>query len=70
MIGYSTHLVAACDLPEDRSTRWSRPWPPTSTDLAAINKAIDGLTPKVMAVDIGVPFHKGAAKFYKEVGAM
>ena len=28
-----------------------------------------GLTPKQMAEDIGVPFHPGAAKFYKEVGA-
>jgi TRAP-type uncharacterized transport system substrate-binding protein len=31
-------------------------------------KAISGLTPKEMATDIGVPFHKGAAKFYKEAG--
>jgi hypothetical protein len=39
-------------------------------DLVAINKAMDGLTPKMMAADIGVPFHPGAIKFYKEVGAM
>ena len=26
------------------------------------------LTPKEMAADIGVPFHPGAAKFYKEAG--
>ena len=39
-------------------------------DMVAINKAMDGLTPKMMAVDIGVPFHPGAVKFYKEVGAM
>ena len=31
---------------------------------------IAGLTPKDMAVDIGVPFHKGAAKYYKEKGAL
>ena len=36
--------------------------------MAAINKAIGGLTPKDMAEDIGVPFHPGAAKFYKEAG--
>jgi TRAP-type uncharacterized transport system substrate-binding protein len=29
-----------------------------------------GLTPKMMAEDVGVPFHPGAVKFYKEVGAM
>jgi len=39
-------------------------------DMAASNKAISGLTPKIMAEDVGVPLHKGAAKFYKEVGAI
>jgi TRAP-type uncharacterized transport system substrate-binding protein len=38
--------------------------------MSAVNKAIAGITPKDMAVDIGVPFHKGASKFYKEAGAM
>ncbi len=38
--------------------------------MAAVVKPIAGLTPKDMAVDIGVPFHKGAAKYYKEAGAM
>jgi TRAP-type uncharacterized transport system substrate-binding protein len=33
-------------------------------------KSIDGIKPKDMALDIGVPFHKGATKFYKEAGAM
>jgi TRAP-type uncharacterized transport system substrate-binding protein len=36
--------------------------------MAAVNKAITGLTPNGMAQDIGVPFHRGAAKFYKEAG--
>ena len=39
-------------------------------DMAAVVKAIAGSTPKDMALDIGVPFHKGAVKFYKEVGAI
>ena len=34
----------------------------------AVVKAMTGLTPKVMAEDIGVPFHPGAAKYYKEAG--
>jgi len=28
------------------------------------------MTPKDMAEDIGVPFHPGAAKYYREVGAL
>jgi uncharacterized protein len=38
--------------------------------MAAVVKPIGGMTPKDMAADICVPFHKGAAKYYKEVGAM
>jgi TRAP-type uncharacterized transport system substrate-binding protein len=38
--------------------------------MAAVVKPITGLTPKDMALDIGVPLHKGAAKFYKEKGAI
>jgi TRAP-type uncharacterized transport system substrate-binding protein len=40
------------------------------SDMANVVKSINGLTPKEMAADIGVPFHKGALKYYKEVGAM
>jgi TRAP-type uncharacterized transport system substrate-binding protein len=39
-------------------------------DMAAVVKPITGLTAKDMAVDIGVPLHKGAARYYKEVGAI
>jgi TRAP-type uncharacterized transport system substrate-binding protein len=39
-------------------------------DMAAVVKPITGMTAKDMAVDIGVPFHPGAAKYYKEVGVM
>jgi hypothetical protein len=38
--------------------------------MSAVVKSISGLTPKDMALDIGVPLHKGAAKYYKEVGAL
>ena len=39
-------------------------------DMAAVNKAMAKVTVKDMAEDIGVPFHPGAAKYYKEVGAL
>ena len=70
VIGYSTHIVAACDLPEDVVYKMTKAMAANVANMAAVVKSIDGLTPKDMAVDIGVPFHKGAAKFYKEVGAM
>jgi TRAP transporter TAXI family solute receptor len=70
VIGYSTHIVAACDLPEDVVYKMTKTMAGHIDDMAAIVKAIHGVTPKDMALDIGVPFHKGAAKFYKDAGAM
>ncbi len=70
VIGYSTHLVVACDLPEDTVYKLAKVMAGNLDSLASVVSAIKGVTPKDMAVDIGVPFHKGALKFYKEVGAL
>jgi hypothetical protein len=70
VIGYSTHVVVACGLPEDTVYRMAKAMAANVDSMAAVVKAIAGLTPKDMALDIGVPFHKGAAKFYKEAGAL
>jgi len=70
VIGYSTHLVVACNLPENTVYQMVKTMASNVDSMSAVNKAIAGITPKDMAVDIGVPFHKGAAKFYKEAGAM
>jgi TRAP-type uncharacterized transport system substrate-binding protein len=69
-IGYTTHIVAACDLPEDVVYRMTKAMATNVADMAAVVKPITGLTAKDMAVDIGVPLHKGAARYYKEVGAI
>lgn len=70
VIGYSTHIVAVCDLPEQTVYQMTKAMAQNVDAMAAVVKAIEGMTPKDMALDIGVPFHKGAAKFYKEAGAM
>ncbi|HET9652555.1 MAG TPA: TAXI family TRAP transporter solute-binding subunit [Usitatibacter sp.] len=70
VIGYSTHIVASCDLPEDTVYKMTRAMAEHVDAMAAVVKPITGLTPKIMAADIGVPLHKGAAKYYKEVGAL
>jgi uncharacterized protein len=36
--------------------------------MTAIYKELSKLTPQIMGEDIGVPFHKGAVKWYKEQG--
>jgi TRAP transporter TAXI family solute receptor len=70
VIGYSTHLVVACDLPENTVYQMVKTMAGNVDGMAAVVKSIEGITPKDMALDIGVPFHKGAAKFYKEAGAL
>lgn len=70
VIGYSTHVMVACDLPEDVAYKMVKVMAANVEGMAAVVKSITGLTPKDMALDIGVPFHKGAAKFYKEAGVL
>ena len=70
VIAYSAHLIAACDLPENMVYTMVKTIAGNVDSMSATNKAMANLTPKDMAVDIGVPFHKGALKFYKEVGAL
>jgi len=70
VIGYSTHVVVACDLPENTVYQMTKTMAANVDSMSAVVKSIEGIKPKDMALDIGVPFHKGAAKFYKETGAM
>ena len=70
VIAYATHVVVACNLPEQTVYTMVKTMATQVNDLVAVNKAIQGLTPKAMAEDVGVPFHPGAVKYYKEVKAM
>jgi TRAP transporter TAXI family solute receptor len=68
VIGFHTHVVAACKLPEQTVYAMTKAIADNTKTLATVAKDIAALTPKGMAADIGVPFHSGAAKFYKEAG--
>jgi uncharacterized protein len=70
VIGYATHLIVGCKVPEKEVYGMTKAMATHIADMAAINSAMKTLTPKEMAVDIGVPFHPGAAKYYKEIGAL
>ena len=69
-IGYYTHVIVSCDLPVDTVYQMTKIMAQNIPSMIAVSKAMDGLTPKIMATDIGVPMHPGAAKYYKEVGAL
>jgi uncharacterized protein len=68
VIGYYTHVVAACALPEDTVYKMTAAILPKKDEMASVYKEMAKLTPQVMAQDIGVPFHPGAAKWFKEQG--
>jgi TRAP transporter TAXI family solute receptor len=70
VIAYATHLIVSCKLPEQKVYAMAKALTAGLPELVNINNAIKGLTPKQMAEDIGVPLHPGAAKFYKETGAL
>ncbi len=67
-IGYMTHLIAACNQPEDRIYSMTRVIAQNLPALHAIVRDMQGLTPRQMAQDIGIPFHPGAQRFYREAG--
>lgn len=68
VIGFYTHIVASCKLPADEVYTMTKTIAANTKTLATVAKDIAKLTPQGMGVDIGVPFHPGAAKYYKEVG--
>jgi TRAP-type uncharacterized transport system substrate-binding protein len=68
VIGYATHIVASCKLPADTVYAMTKAISQNTASLGSIVKPMSALKPKDMAEDIGVPFHPGAAKFYKEAG--
>jgi TRAP transporter TAXI family solute receptor len=70
VIGYATHLVASCKMPEATVYGMTKAMAGHVADMARVVKSIEGLDAKMMAQDIGVPLHPGARKFYKEVGAV
>jgi TRAP transporter TAXI family solute receptor len=68
--GYFTHVVVSCDLPEALVHSMVKTMAANVDGMAAVFGGIRGLTPKQMAMDIGVPLHPGAQRFYKEAGAL
>jgi TRAP transporter TAXI family solute receptor len=68
VIGYYTHVIAACALPEDTVYKMTGTILAKKDAMAAIYKELGNLTQQVMAQDIGVSFHPGAVKWFKEQG--
>jgi len=69
-IGYFTHLVISAKLPEPLVYKITKLLSENVNRLADVVKDMKGVTVKDLALDIGVPFHPGALKYYKEAGVI
>jgi hypothetical protein len=69
-IGTWTHLIGSCKLPEKLVYDITKALAQNTEHLGNVVNAVKGLTPKDMASDVGVPYHPGARKYYKEAGAL
>jgi len=69
-IGTWTHLVVSCKLPEPLVYNITKALAQNIETLGNVVSAVKGLTVKDMAIDVGVPLHPGARKFYQEAKAL
>lgn len=68
--GTYTHLMVRADLPDDLVYSITKALAKNVDALGAVVKDVKGLNVKEMAFDVGVPYHPGALRFYKEAGAL
>lgn len=68
--GTYTHLMIRADLPDDLVYGITKALAKNVDSLGAVVKDVKGLTVREMAFDVGVPYHPGALKFYKEAGVL
>lgn len=69
-IGWFTHLVVSAKLPDDLIYNITRILVKNLERFGQVVKDMKGVTAKDLAMDIGIPFHPGALKYYKEIGAI
>jgi hypothetical protein len=65
-IGTWTHLMMRCSTPEDLVYKITKSLAQNTEQLGNVVAAVKGLTAKELAIDVGVPYHPGARKFYRE----
>ena len=68
-VGAFTHLIISAKLPDDLVYRITKVIAANTSRFADVVKDMKGVTPKELAFDVGVPYHPGALKYYKEIGA-
>jgi TRAP transporter TAXI family solute receptor len=65
-IGTWTHLIMRCSTPEELAYKITKSLAANTSELGYVVAAVKGLTAKELAIDVGVPYHPGARKYYRE----
>jgi len=68
--GFFTHLIISAKLPDDLVYKITKILVQDLPRFGQVVKDMKGVTAKDLALDIGIPFHPGALKYYKEIGAL
>jgi hypothetical protein len=68
--GTWTHMIARADVPDEVVYAVVEALVANITDMAAVVNAMHGATIESLATPVGVPFHPGAARFFRERGVM
>jgi len=69
-VGAFTHLIISAKLPDDLVYRITKILAETLPRFGDVVKDMKGVTAKDLAFDVGVPYHPGARKYYKEIGVL
>jgi hypothetical protein len=69
-IGTWTHLIMRCSTPEELAYKITKSLAQNTATLGNVVAAVKGLTAKELAIDVGVPYHPGARRFYREAKVM
>ncbi len=69
-VGAFTHLIISAKLPDDLVYRITKILTENLPRFGDVVKDMKGVTAKDLAFDVGVPYHPGARKYYKEMGAL
>ena len=68
--GFFTHLIISAKLPDDLVYKMTKTLANNLPRFGDVVKDMKGVTKKDLALDIGIPLHPGALKYYKEIGAL
>ena len=69
-VQFPAHVIISCKLPDDVVYQMAKAMTYAIPDLVSVNAAFKGATVKTFGAPSPVPFHPGAAKYFKEQGAL